>query len=203
MSLKGISYTPVAVDLSNDEHLSSTHKKLNPSASVPLLIQMTSKGTTSIGQSLAAIEYLVEAHSDSGEALLPPPSDLRGRAAVRTLANIIACDNQPVTNVRIMKRVSALGGDTEEWNRGLMLESLAAYEAIASASAGTYSYQDQLSIADVCLVPAIWNARRFKVDLSNFPTILRIMANMEGLDAVKEAHPSVQSDTPSEYRHVV
>lgn len=200
LNIKGIHYTVVCVDLSKDEHLSFTHKELNPSASVPLLLRQIPNCTLKIGQSLAALEYLEEAHSETGEALLPPSSDIRGRATVRVLANIIACDNQPVTNVRIMKRVSGLGGDAEEWNRGLMRDSLAAYEATAVISAGTYSYGDKVTIADACLVPAVWNALRFKVDLMPFVTITRIMANLEELEAVKKAHPSLQPDTPPNFR---
>lgn len=200
LNLKGIHYSAISVDLSKDEQLSATHKQLNPSASVPLLVHETPDGSFKIGQSLAAVEYLVDAHPEAGEALLPPPSDIQGRATVRVLANIIACDNQPVTNVRIMKRISALGGDAEEWNRGLMSDSLAAYEATAAVSAGTYSYGDSVTIADACLVPAVWNARRFKVDQTPFPTINRIMASLEELEAVKKAHPSAQPDTPWEFR---
>lgn len=175
MNVKGIAFTTVSVDLLKGEHLSASHKQLNPSASVPLLVRSTPEG-------------------------LPPASDIRGRSIVRVLANIIACDNQPVTNVRIMKRVSALGGDPEEWNRGLMYDSLAAYEATSAGSAGKYSYGDVVTIADACLVPAVWNARRFNVDMSKFPTITRIMASLEELDAVTKAHPSAQPDTPPEFR---
>lgn len=200
MNIKGIAFTTVSVDLLKGEHLSASHKQLNPSASVPLLVHSTPEGPVSIGQSMAAMEYLVEAHPEVGDALLPPASDICGRAIVRVLANIIACDNQPVTNVRIMKRVSALGGDAEEWNRGLMYDSLAAYEATSAGSAGKYSYGDAVTIADACLVPAVWNARRFNVDMSKFPTIKRVMASLEELDAVTKAHPSAQPDTPREFR---
>ena len=125
LNLKGIDYSTVSVNLAKDEHLLPAHKQLNPSASVPLLVHATQQGSLKIGQSLAAIEYLAEAIPGTGHALLPPTADIQGRVLVRVLANIIACDNQPVTNVRIMKRVAALGGDVEEWNRGLMQTSLA------------------------------------------------------------------------------
>lgn len=200
LNLKGLHYSAVSVDLSKDEQLSAAHRQLNPSASVPLLVHATTQGTFRIGQSLAAMEYLIEAHPEAGQSLFPPASDIQGRATIRVLANIIACDTQPVTNIRIMKRVSALGGDPEVWNCDLMRDSLAAYEATVAVSAGTYSYGDVVTIADACLAPAVWNARRFHVDLTPFPTINRIMAALEELEAVKKAHPSAQSDTPSEFR---
>ncbi len=204
LNLKGIPYATVSVDLLNGEQASSHHKSLNPSASVPLLLRTEDSGRTlKIGQSLAAMEYLDEAHTEIEKKLLPPPSDVQGRALVRVLADIIACDSQPVTNLRIMKRVAALGGDAEQWNCELIEESLVAYEAVAASCAGVYSYGDNITMADACLVPAVWNARRFGVDLSQFPTISKAMENLERLEAVKKSSPFTQPDTPTEFRNQV
>lgn len=205
LNLKEIPYAQVSVNLLEGAQASPEHKKLNPSASVPLLLlrnsgDSTTTTTLKIGQSMAALEYLEETHGSAGRRLLPPATDIHGRAIVRVLANIIACDNQPVTNLRIMKRVTALGGDAEKWNRELMEESLGAYEAVAASYAGKFSYGNEVSIADACLVPAVWNARRFGVDLGRFPTISKVMHDLEGLEAVKRSAPLAQPDTPEELR---
>ncbi|KAI9902328.1 hypothetical protein N3K66_001680 [Trichothecium roseum] len=191
------------VNLLKGEQHSDAHRALNPSCSVPLLVVNNPNDDTppfAIGQSLAALEYLEEAHPET-TPLLPPASSPRRRAAARALAAIIACDIQPVTNLRIMKRVRAFdGASAEDWNRDLMTEGLAAYEALARDSAGAYSVGDDLTLADACLAPALWNAQRFGVDLAAFPTISRIMRNLEEHPAVIKAHWKNQPDTPEDLR---
>src|SRR6478735_915101 len=125
LNAKGIPYELAFVNLLKNEHLSDSHKTLNPSASVPVLISNASKDKPfRIGQSVAALEYLEEKHPS--HALLP--SNPEARAIVRTLVNIICADIQPVTNLRIMRRVRELGGNAEEWNKQLMSDGLKAYE---------------------------------------------------------------------------
>lgn len=207
LNLKNLSYDLIPINIVQGEQLTEAHRALNPSASVPLLLCHTDPTSSpsldpfKITQSVAALEYLAETHPSSGPALLP--SDPRTRAVVRALALTVACDIQPVTNLRVANRVRSLGaGDTqvEEWMRGFMSDGLAAYEALAASSAGTYSVGDDLSIADCCLVPAVWNARRYGVDLSPFPVINGIMARLEELPAVKKAGYFVQPDTPESLR---
>lgn len=197
LNLKGIAYEQIAVNLLNDEHVSAAHKNLNPSGTVPLLLKGTQE-PLKIGQSMAALEYLEEVHPEN--PLLPPSSDPEGRAVVRQLANITACDIQPVTNLRIMRRVRALGGNAEEWNKELTLDGLEAYESVAKQCAGTYSYGDTVTIADTCLLPGAWNAKRFGVDLALFPTIFRIVENLEKLSAADKATYFNQPDTPEEWQ---
>ncbi|GAO13433.1 uncharacterized protein UV8b_00581 [Ustilaginoidea virens] len=197
LHLKGIPYDHVAVNLLQDEQLSPEHTALNPSASVPLLAcRAPPHAGFAIGQSLAALEYLEEMHPEA--PCLPPPGDARGRATVRVLCAIIAADTQPVTNLRIMRRVRALGGSAEDWNRELMADGLRAYEAVASGSAGRYSVGDALTMADACLVPAVWNARRFGVDLSRFPTVCRVVGNLSEHPAVQKADYFKQPDCPAD-----
>lgn len=195
LNLKGIPYKSVPVDLLKGEQTSDAHKKLNPSGSVPLLLGETG---FKIGQSLAALEYLEESHV--GTQLLPPTSDVQGRAIVRTLASIIACDTQPVTNLRILNRVSALGGNAETWAQDLMADGLQAYEVVTALWAGNYSYGDSVTIADACLLPAVWNAKKFKVDMSRYPTIVKVVERLEQLEAVQRSFYSRQVDTPEEFR---
>lgn len=192
--LKGVTCDDVPINLLKNEQTSSKHKERNPSGTVPLLVNNNSG--FKIGQSVAALEYLEETHPE--HSLLP--KDAQARATIRQLVNIIACDIQPVTNLRIMRRVRALGGVAEDWNLGLTTDGLQAYEAVAQGCAGKCSFADEVSLADCVLVPAVWNAQRFGVDMSKFPVIQGIMKNMEELDAVKRAYYMVQSDTPEDLK---
>ncbi|RSM03781.1 hypothetical protein CEP52_007216 [Fusarium oligoseptatum] len=199
LNIKSIKYEMVYVNLLKNEQLSDEHKALNPSASVPVLINNTSKGTPfKVGQSVAALEYLEEKHSDT--PMLPPASDPEARAMVRTLVNIVCVDIQPPTNLRIMRRIRELGGSAEEWNLQLMTQGMAAYENVAAGTAGKYSFGDEVTLADVCLIPAIWGAQRFGVDLKAFPTISRIVENLKDHPAVVKAHWQNQADTPENLR---
>ncbi|GJC91347.1 maleylacetoacetate isomerase [Colletotrichum higginsianum] len=195
LNLKSIPYTTIPTNLLKDEHLSPSHRALNPSASVPLLVHHAAAAADfKVTQSVAALDPPVV------DPLLPGVDDPRARAVVRSLVNIIACDVQPVTNLRVMRRVRALGGDAERWNRELTADGFAAYEAVASEWAGAYSVGDHVSLADVCLLPAYWNAERFGVDLGVYPTIARIVGNLKDYEAVVRAHYFNQPDTPDELR---
>lgn len=203
LHLKNIPFTPIFINLLHDEQSTPAHLTINPSATVPtLIISHTSSPSTpktvTITQSLAALEYLDEAFPNTGPALLP--SDPETRALVRTLSQIIACDVQPVTNLRILKRVAPLGADRAVWSRGLIEDGLRAYEAVVQGSAGRFSVGDEITMADVCLVPAAWGAERVGVDLSAFPTVERIVRNLEMEEAVKKGHWQTQPDTPEDLR---
>lgn len=199
LNIKGVSYDQVPVNLLKNEQTSEKHRQLNPSGSVPLLVchNEGSGVDFKIGQSVAALEYLDEVHPQHP---LLPRDDPKARALVRTLADIVACDIQPVTNLRILRRVRELGGDADAWVRELVASGLEAYEAVAKESAGVFSVGDTMSIADACLVPAIWNAQRFGVDLGPFPTVMRIMGALEREAAVVSARYFRQPDTPEELR---
>ncbi|RFU81696.1 maleylacetoacetate isomerase [Trichoderma arundinaceum] len=200
LNLKGIDYDMKTVNLLKGDHLSSEHKARNPTATVPLLVHTSSNGNIfKIGQSVAAIEYLEEVHPQSYH-ILPPTSNPEARAITRTLAGIIACDLQPVTNMKVMKRVRALGASAEQWNKEIMTEVLGAYEAVVKDWAGQYSVGDDITLADVCLLPAVWGAQRYGVDIDTFPTIAKISENLSKHPAVIKAHWQNQPDTPEELR---
>ncbi|GKZ99646.1 hypothetical protein AnigIFM60653_005400 [Aspergillus niger] len=200
LNLKSLPYTSIPINLLKNEHHQSQNTTLNPSASVPTLIIENPDGKTIIiPQSLAALEYLEETHPQA-HPLLPPLSDPTARATVRTLSSIIACDVQPVTNMRILKRVAPLGVDRETWSKDLVEDGFRAYEAIAEKTAGKYSVGDEITLADVCLLPAVWGAERVGVDLGNFPVIKGVRERLEEVEAVKRAHWRCQGDTPEEFR---
>ena len=198
---KGLPYEHIPVNLITGEQRGPEFMKSNPSASVPLLVVKPRDGSPSfsVGQSPAGLEYLEEAHPEA-RRLLPAASDLAARTKVRVLCAVIACDVQPVTNLRIMGRVKALGGDAIQWNRDLMAEGLRAYETLIQESAGAYSVGDEVTLADLCLVPAVWNGQRYGVDLAKFPTIMRVFDHISKDDAVVKAHWQNQPDTPEELR---
>ena len=203
-NLKQIPLTYSYINLLSNDQSSESYTKINPSKSVPTLTlppNLTPNGGPhgSITQSLAALEYLEEAYPDR-YPLLPPLSKKTARAQVRTLANIIACDVQPVTNLRILSRVRALGGDGGVWAKDLMTDGLLAYEAIAINTAGEFSVGDQVSLADVCLVPAVWGAQRWGVDLDQMPVLMRVYENMSKIEQVDRAHWQRQEDTPEALR---
>lgn len=202
LNLKDILFDYIPVNLLKNEHLSEKHKALNPSATVPLLARTGRNAANSppfkIGQSVAALEYIEEVHQDRRAALLP--LDAESRATVRTLINIIACDIQPVTNLRITRQVKKLGGDPIAWNKKLIADGLEAYEAVCASCAGSYSVGDSVTLADVCLLPAVWNAQRFEVDLTRFSTVVKVVENLEKLPAVQKSSYFRQVDTPEEMR---
>jgi maleylacetoacetate isomerase len=199
LHLKGITYVPIYVNLLQNEQSAQAHLAINPSGTVPtLVIEQESKEPIKITQSLAALEYLEEAFPEKGPALLP--SNPESRAIVRTLANIIACDVQPVTNLRILKRVAPLGADRADWSKDLILDGLRAYEAIVAGSAGKFSVGDQITLADLCLIPAAWGAERVGVDLDLFPVTCGIVKNLENEEAVQLGHWRTQGDTPEEFQ---
>ncbi|KAJ5168666.1 Maleylacetoacetate isomerase [Penicillium canariense] len=197
--LKDIPFNPIVVNLLRDEQSSPAHRAINPSGTVPaLVIQRDTGAPVTITQSLAALEYLDEAFPNKGPRLLP--SDPETRALVRTLANIIGCDIQPVTNLRILKRVASLGMDRAAWSKDLIEDGLHAYETIVAGSAGQFSVGDQITLADICLIPAVWGAERVGVDMTAFPVTNGIVQNMEREEAVQKGHWQTQPDTPDELR---
>lgn len=198
LNLKNIPAKYIHVLLYKDEQFSKEHQDLNPSGSVPVLTHLVRDGLSfPITQSVAAIEYLEEVYPDQ-QPLLPSLSRPLDRAKVRTLVNIITNDVQPITNRRINKAVVKFGADALHWNKLFMSQGLEAYERLALRTAGVYSVGDSVTMADVCLIPAIWAAEKHDVELEKLPTIMRVYRKLSELDAVQRAHWSVQEDMPAD-----
>ncbi|KAK0119485.1 hypothetical protein ONS95_010932 [Cadophora gregata] len=222
LHLKGLasSITYTYIQLLKSAQLSPSYTSLNPSASVPTLTVTINPGSTSpensrpepiiIRQSIAILEFLEEYFSSPETIrLLPPVSDPVGRARVRELVNIVACDVQPVTNLRVLKKVKGLvgadgkgDGDVamKEWAKEFMGQGLEAYDRVAEGYAGRYSVGDEVSLADVCLAPAVEGAVRYGVDVEKLKTVWRIYNELKELDAFKEGDWRHQEDTPEEFR---
>lgn len=192
LNLKGIDYEPVPVSLPKMEHRTSEYARVNPQRLVPTLVD----GADSFIQSVATMEYLEETHPE------PPllPGDPKDRAYVRAIAQIIACDIHPLNNVRVLKYLQdRLGHDEavrDRWYAHWIAEGFAALEALLEERklAGPYCYRDQVTMADVCLVPQVYNARRFSCPTEPYPTIIRIVDALSALEPFARAHPDVQPD---------
>ncbi|QKX58608.1 uncharacterized protein TRUGW13939_05733 [Talaromyces rugulosus] len=202
LHLHGIPYKPIFVHLLKNEQRTEEHRALNPSLSVPVLVVHKTPGDSfAIPQSIAALQYLEEIIPSSSahyRPLLPQNPELR--ALTLTLVAIISADVQPVVNLRVQRWIKELDADPSPLCRQATEAGFAAYEAIASKTAGVFSVGDDITLADVCLVPAAWSAARFGVDINNYPTIARVVAKLEEEDAVKKAHWRNQPDTPEEFR---
>ena len=192
LNLKGMDYRIEPVHLVRDggQQYASEYAALNPQQLVPTLVH----GDTVIRQSMAMLEYLEEI--SPAPALLP--SDPIGRAQVRAIANAIACDIHPLNNLRVLKYlVGKLGAEESEkmaWYRHWTETGLAAVEAMLGECAGRYCHGDQISIADCCLLPQVYNAHRFGCDLSGFENVRRICTNLDSIDAIVQAAPENQPD---------
>ncbi|KAI5210018.1 maleylacetoacetate isomerase [Aureobasidium subglaciale] len=194
LDLKAIEYKAVYINLNKGEHLKDEYGSKNPSRSVPTLMIDEAWG---IPQSMAALEYLEEAYPQSIPLL---PTDTKSRANVRTLAEIIAIDTQPLTNDTPVTRAEESGADSKQWTQAFTERGLKAFEKVASGTAGRYSCGDEITLADVCLVPALWNAEKFEVSLEPFPTICRVYAELKEHASFTRSHWQQQADCPVEQR---
>lgn len=189
---KGVAHEIVPVHLlrSGGEQLQEAYRGRNPMGQVPTLEWQENGQIRSLGQSMAICEYLERRYPD------PPlfPADPFLSAKARELAELVNAGIQPLQNLRVMKRLKKRGVDPAEWNREVMEEGFHAVEAILGTTAGQYSVGDSVSIADVFLVPQVYNARRFEVDMSRFPTLSSVEGRLATLEPFVVSHPSRQPD---------
>eukprot|EP00053_Salpingoeca_punica_P020092 m.207671 g.207671 ORF g.207671 m.207671 type:complete len:215 (+) comp17792_c0_seq1:6298-6942(+) len=189
LALKHIDYEQRAVNLLKGEQLSDSYRAVNPLGLVPSYVV---DGNV-LSQSLAIIDYLDE--TVPSPPLLPQnPLD---RARVRAIAQTIACDIQPVQNLRVLKQ---MGDQKNEWGKKVITDGFKAVEVMLAQHAGKYCYGDSITLADICLMPQIHNAKRFEVDMTQFPTIQRVEAALEELPEFRAAHPFRQPDCPDDLK---
>lgn len=193
LNLKGIAYEHIGVHLVNNggaQH-SAAYRALNPSELVPTLVD----GDLILSQSLAMLEYLEEAYP-SDKALLP--QDISQRARIRAFAASIACDIHPINNLRVLGYLSRqLGADADQksaWYSHWIHTGFGALETQLAQTSGLYCFGNQPSIADCCLIPQVYNALRFNLNLSAYPHIARIHEHCHTLDAFTQAAPENQPD---------
>ena len=194
LNLKGLSYETLPVHLVRDggEQHQPDYVEMNPQQLVPTLMH----GVRVIRQSLAILEYLDEAWPTP--RLLPMTA--RDRARVRSLAQLVACDIHPLNNLRVLRyfeytwRVPQ--SERDDWVRHWIADGFAAMEALLEGdpATGAYCHGQTPGLADCCLIPQVFNARRFGVDMAAFPTITRIEKACLELSAFAEARPDRQPD---------
>lgn len=194
LNLKGLRYRQEPVHLLRDggQQHSAAYRALNPQELVPTLAD----GALHIGQSLAILEYLDE-RDPSSAPLLPKDAALRARA--RQLALMVACDIHPLNNLRVLNylnRELAVAEDARDrWVRHWITQGFTAIEALLSQNTGgAYCLGDTPGLADCLLIPQVYNARRFAVDLSAFPRIVAVDQACAQLPAFQQAHPQQQPD---------
>jgi maleylacetoacetate isomerase len=184
LNLKGAEYERVPVNLLDSEQTADAYRARNPQGFVPML----EADGTRLTQSLAIISWLDAVMPD------PPllPADPGERAHVLALALAIAADIHPLNNLRVLKRLSGLGLDQDvrdDWYRHWIREGFDALEALAAPRAGSHLFGDEVTLADVCLVPQMYNARRFDVALDAYPALAGADSAAAALPAFAAAHP--------------
>ena len=192
LNLKGAVYERVPVSLIAGEQRSDAYRARNPQGFVPMLEVDEQR----ITQSLAIIDYL--------DATFPEPklvpADAADRAHVLALALTIAADIHPLNNLRVLKELTRLGLDQDvrdDWYRHWVAEGFAALEALAAPRAGRFLFGDSVTLADVCLVPQMFNARRLETPLDAYPTLVRVDAEASALPAFAAAHPDRVAPAPA------
>ena len=185
LGLKGIAYDRARVDLLEGGQKGDDYRARNPQGLIPLL----EVDGLRIPQSLAIIDYLEATRPE------PPlvPHDPADAAHVRAMALVIACDIHPLNNLRVLNYLKGPLDQAEDtrsaWYRHWIAEGFDALEAMAAPRAGRFLFGDAPTLADVCLVPQMFNARRFEAPLDAYPTLLRADAEANRLDAFAVAHP--------------
>ncbi|OWV30434.1 maleylacetoacetate isomerase [Halomonas campaniensis] len=193
LNLKGLDYDQIPVNLVKGEQRGGEHLARNPLGLVPSLVL---DDCSVVNQSLAICEYLDEVHPEP--ALLPV--NTLERARVRALAQSVACEIHPLNNLRVLKYlVREMGADEAAklaWYHHWIAEGFTALEATLSNDPGSsdFCHGDTPTLADICLIPQVYNAERFECDLSAYPTIQRIAANCRTLPAFEKAAPAAQPD---------
>jgi maleylpyruvate isomerase len=195
LNIKGIEWENIPVRLDKGHQFENDHVERNPMKLVPVL----DTGDVLLAQSLAIAEYLESQHPDP--ALLP--GDPVEVAQVREMQQIISSEIQPITNLRILKHLrEEFGQDengTNQWCQKWIGKGFDAFEnrAAERSTDGRFSFGNKLTLADAWLIPQIYNADRFGLDLEPYPVIRSIAQHCQTIEAVAAAHPALQPDAPS------
>lgn len=192
LNLKHIEHQLISVHLVKDggQQHSESYVKMNPNHLVPTLVD----GDFSLNQSLAIIDYLDEAHP----SVALYPSNIKDKALVRALACDLACEIHPLNNLRVLQYLSNQlninDAEKTAWYHHWIEEGFSALELRLAKTAGKFCFGDNVTVADLCLIPQIYNAKRFNVDMSAYPLINKIESNCAKLPEFIDALPENQAD---------
>lgn len=192
LNWKGLAYDDAPVNLLKDEHVAAGHLALNPQGRIPVL---EADGAV-LTQAPAILEWLEEI------APSPPllPADPLGRARVRAMSALVACDIAPLQNLGVGQELARRFGADEaaqaDWRRTWNARGLEALEALVGRDGGDFCHADAVSLADIHLVTQLYGARRFGAEVERFPRLLAVEARCMALPAFQAAHPDRQPDAP-------
>ncbi|MCA9574880.1 MAG: maleylacetoacetate isomerase [Polyangiales bacterium] len=189
---KQLPYTVVPVALGTGAQREAEHRARNPMGQVPVLELGADQGHAQLAQSVAIMEYLEEVHPEP--ALLP--STPLERARVRELVELVNSGIQPLQNLSVLQHVTSLGADFGDWARHFVGRGLVALEERSRATRGAFLFGDTPTLADVCLVPQMYNARVLGVSLDALGALVDIDARAQALAGWAAAHPDAQPDSP-------
>lgn len=182
---KGLSFESIAVSLLDDEQTSAEHLARNPRGKVPVLEIARDGNLVTISDSIAILEWLEELYPTPS---LLPAEDL-SRARVRELVQFINSGIHPLQNLGVLKKISNDTNVRKEWAQHWIRDGLMAFEKRVSQTAGQYCLGDELTMADLCLAPQIYNAKRFDLNLEGLPIIHHICENLAKTKAYQLSHP--------------
>jgi maleylacetoacetate isomerase/maleylpyruvate isomerase len=189
LALKGLDFTYAPVNLVEGVQHKPAYRAVNPQRLTPAL----DTGEAVLTQSLAILEWLDETHP------APPllPADPLGRARVRAMAQIIACDIHPLNNLRVARALEAIGvgeADRQKWAQRWITDGFAALEPMVAEHGAGFCFGAEPGLADCCLIPQVYSAQRYKVDVTAFPAIRKVAERAAGHPAFAAAHPDLQPD---------
>jgi maleylacetoacetate isomerase/maleylpyruvate isomerase len=189
LNLKGVAYDYAAVNLTQGAQHKAAYRTINPQRMTPAL----DIGETTLTQSLAILEWLEETQPE------PPllPSDPLGRAQVRAMAGIIACDIHPLNNARVVRALETIGVDApsrQKWVQRWITDGFVALEPMIARLGDGFAYGATPTLADCCLIPQVYSAERFAVDLTPYPAIRAVAGRAAAHPAFIAAHPEMQPD---------
>ena len=190
---KGIDYDYHPINVPIGEHLTPFYLKLNPMGTIPCYVTAQKVVLT---QSLAIMEYLEETTSDGSAPNLMPLSP-EGRAAVRAICNAVVSGIQPLQNAGVLEKVDADGGKGKAWAKFWIEDGFEGLEVLLKTHSGVFCYGNNLTLADCCVVPQVYNAReRYGVDMTRYPTLQRVAMAAEAHPSIHAARPEAQVDAP-------
>lgn len=186
LAFKGVGYTPIAVNLINGESDSPAHLARNPAGSVPVLEWAgPGGGIRRLTESLAILQFI--------DTVFPKkpflPADPYKRAQVWALAETVNAGIQPLQNLPVFLKHSNDPSEQKKWNQHWIRSGLEVYEKLAASLAGRYSFGNDLTLADLCLIPQLYNAERFEVGFDDLPTLVRVQQSCMNTQGYAESHP--------------